>query len=78
MTRGSYFVLLFGVFVILLLNFFLLFDFKTNNLHTMTTTRIIGIVCSNLFGFGGLWLVHKNYLDTTDFADLSFMFVAMS
>lgn len=77
MTRGSYFVLLFGVGIILLMNFFVLFDFKTNTIHTMTTTRIIGLVCSNLVGFGGLWLIHKNYLDTTDFADLSLMFVTI-
>lgn len=75
MTRRSYFVLLFGVCVILLMNFFVLFDFKTNTIHTMTTTRIIGLVFSNLVGFGGLWLFHKNYLD---FADLSLMFVALN
>nr|YP_002296153.1 putative membrane protein [Emiliania huxleyi virus 86] len=52
-------------------------DFKTNTIHTMTTTRIIGLVCSNLVGFGGLWLIHKNYLDMNDFADLSLMFVTI-
>lgn len=78
MTRGSYFVLLFGVCVFLLMNFFVLFDFKTNTIHTMTTTRIIGLVCSNLVGFGGLWLIRKHYLDTTDVADLSLMVITIN
>ncbi len=75
MTKGDYFVLLFGILVILGLNFFIVFDFKTNKPHTMTSSRIAGLTIANLVGIGGLLLIYKKYIDITDFSDVISVYV---
>ena len=75
MTKGDYFVLLFGILVVLALNFFIVFDFKTNKPHTMTTSRIVGLTVANLIGIGGLWLIYKKYIDIIDFNELLYVYV---
>ena len=74
MSRGDYFVLLFGILVLLVLNFFIVFDFKTNKPHTMTTSRIVGLTVANLVGIAGLWLVYKKYIDINEFSDLTYVY----
>lgn len=74
MTKGDYFVLLFGIFVVLVLNFFIVFDFKTNKPYTMTTSRIVGLTFANLIGIGGLWLIYKKYIDILEFNELLYVY----
>lgn len=69
MTRRHILIILFGIILFVTMNFFIIYDFKTNDIHEIQSARIVGLVLANGFVLSLVWLLYTKQFNTFDATD---------